>query len=68
MSVFPSFPSNPDPGDLFPDPAVAGESQFVYASDELGWVSKTVALQDPATEDPIWPGRVIHVPTTGGGG
>jgi hypothetical protein len=62
MSVYPTFPGSPDPGDLFPDPAVAGETQFEYVSDELGWVSKSVALQDLNTSDPIWPGRVIYVP------
>jgi hypothetical protein len=61
MSVIPSFPSSPDPGDLYPSPATPGESQFVYVSDELGWVKKTIALQGPFSPQAVWPGRLIFV-------
>jgi len=73
MSVYPTFPTNPDPGDLFPDPAVEGETQFEYLSDQVGWVKKTISLQDPEdpTSYPIWAGRLfdfLRSPGFGGGG
>ena len=58
---YPSFPENPDPGDLYPDPADPDESQFVYVGDELGWVKKVVALEDPAIGYPIWPGKLTKI-------
>jgi hypothetical protein len=61
MSVYPNFPSNPDPGDLFPVAPDPDESQFVYLSDQVGWVSKTVALQDVETGNPIWPGKLTKI-------
>jgi len=73
MSVYPTFPTNPEPGDLFPSPAVAGETQFEYLSEQSGWVAKTIALQDPedSTSNPIWAGRLfdfLRSPGFGGGG
>jgi hypothetical protein len=70
MTVYPSFPESPDPGDLFPDPAVEGETQFEYLSDQVGWVKKIISLQDRDTpgEFPIWPGRIIDLLRGGGGG
>jgi hypothetical protein len=76
MSVYPTFPSNPDVGDLFPVSPNPGESQFEYVGGTLGWVSKTIALQDPEdpTAYPIWAGRLfdfLRSPGfggTGGGG
>jgi hypothetical protein len=60
MSVYPTFPESPDPGDLFPDPAVEGETQFEYLSDQVGWVKKTISLQGPEG-DAIWPGRLQKI-------
>jgi hypothetical protein len=60
MSVYPTFPSNPDPGDLFPVTPGPGESQFEYLSDQVGWVKKTIALQGPDGQA-IWPGRLTKV-------
>lgn len=70
MSVYPNFPSNPDPGDLFPETPDPGESQFVYLSDQNGWARKTIALQDPQDGYPIWPGKLTKItafPQTGPG-
>jgi hypothetical protein len=60
MSVYPNFPSNPDPGDLFPAAPDPGESQFVYLSDQVGWSKVTIALQGPDGAA-IWPGRLQKI-------
>jgi hypothetical protein len=68
MTVYPSFPESPEPGDLFPDPAVEGETLFEYLSDQVGWVKKVIALQDKDSGYPIWGGRIIANNGGEGGG
>jgi hypothetical protein len=60
MSVYPNFPSNPDPGDLFPVAPDPGESQFIYLSDQVGWSKVTIGLQGPDGAA-VWPGRLQKI-------
>ena len=60
MSVYPTFPESPEPGDLFPAEPDPDETQFEYLSDQVGWVKKVIALQGP-DGDAIWPGRLQKV-------
>ena len=66
--VYPVFPENPEPGDLFPDPFEESETQFEYLSDQVGWVKKIIVLQEKDSGDPIWPGRIIAENGGGHGG
>jgi hypothetical protein len=61
MSVYPSFPENPDPGDTFPAAPESGDAVWTYVSDQVGWVKTVINLQGPYG-DAIWPGRIISVP------
>jgi hypothetical protein len=70
MSVYPTFPESPEPGDLFPTEPDPDETQFEFLGAGLGWAKKVIALQDVETGYPVWPGRLTNVIATvnGGGG